>query len=212
MTEEEVVEIIDRVAKRLANKFKFSYHETKDMEQEARLLALEGLEKYDQIRPLENYLWTHVHNRLFNFKRDNYIRPYRPCMKCEFGSFNTESVEYEECSKYNEHEECKSFKRWLKQNNAKLNIAHPLEYSCVDGDENGLSYNILAEDDLISNELKVILDKYIPIEYRHHYLRLIHGYRVVAKYKKPLLEIIQDIIDNHYKDNKESNQENSGGK
>ncbi len=193
MSEEEVVDIIDRIAKRLANKFKFGYHETKDMEQEARSLAWEGLSGYDGIRPLENYLWIHVHNRLFNFKRDNYIRPYCPCVKCQFGTTN------DKCNQYDDRSECESFLRWVSNNNAKLNIIHPLEYSCVnDSNENKLSNSTVAEDYLIDNELKQILDKYIPIEFRHHYLRLIYGYKVRAKYKIPLLETIKQIIDKHY--------------
>ncbi len=193
ISETEVVDIIDRIAKRLANKFKFGYHETKDMEQEARSLAWEGLSGYDGIRPLENYLWAHVHNRLFNFKRDNYIRPYCPCMKCKSRILN------DKCNKYEDRSECESFLRWVSNNNAKLNIIHPLEYSCVDdNNEDKMSNCTVAEDYLIDNELKQVLDKHIPIEFRHYYLRLIYGYKVRTKYKIPLLKIIREIIDKYH--------------
>ena len=71
MTEEEVIETIERVATRLCRKFRFGYHEVDDIKQQASLFAWEGLEKYDEKRPLENFLWTHVRNRLYNFKRNN---------------------------------------------------------------------------------------------------------------------------------------------
>ena len=44
------------------------------MKQQAAIFALEGLEKYDNKRPLENFLWTHVRNRLFNYKRETIIK------------------------------------------------------------------------------------------------------------------------------------------
>ena len=194
MTEKEVLDIIDRVAKKLANKFKFGYHETADMEQEARYEALKGIARYDGVRPLENYLWTHVHNRLFNFKRDNYFRPYCPCLKCD-------DCFVGECKKYDNQTECFIFTRWINQNIAKLNIIHPLEFSCVDDDnENKMSNSIVATDYLINDELKKVLDQHIPLEHRHNYLKLISGCRLQTKYKEPLLQIIREIIDEHYDD------------
>ena len=56
MTEDEVVQTINLIANRLAGKFKFGYHELEDMKQQARLFAWEGLENYDGVRPLENFL------------------------------------------------------------------------------------------------------------------------------------------------------------
>ena len=56
MDETEVIAIIDRIANRLAAKFKFGYHELEDMKQQARLFAWEGMENYDGVRPLDNFL------------------------------------------------------------------------------------------------------------------------------------------------------------
>ena len=35
---------------------------------------MEALERYDERKPLENFLFVHIANRLKNFKRDNYFR------------------------------------------------------------------------------------------------------------------------------------------
>jgi hypothetical protein len=35
---------------------------------------MEALDRYDGVRPLENFLSIHIKNRLNNFKRDNYYR------------------------------------------------------------------------------------------------------------------------------------------
>jgi len=194
LSEDEVVQIIDKIAKRLAARFKFGYHEVKDIEQQARLLALEGMQKYDGVRPLENYLWVHVRNRLFNFKRDNYFRPYGPCEKCD--KYNKSN---NLCDDYQELCECELYQQWQIKNMAKLNLIYPIEFSCVDDyNEGNMHDTILTEDCVLNNELKIILDKHIPIEYRHHYLRLLYGYSVQQQYKLIVIALIRDIIDEHY--------------
>ena len=74
LTEQEVIDIITGVAKKLAPKFVFASYETEDIEQEAFLMGVEGLERYDSTKPLENFMYAHINNRLKNFKRDNYYR------------------------------------------------------------------------------------------------------------------------------------------
>ena len=55
MTEEEVLETIEKIANKLCYKFKFGYPGVEDMQQQATLFALEGLDSYDEKRPLENF-------------------------------------------------------------------------------------------------------------------------------------------------------------
>ena len=74
MTEQEVIETITKVADRQAAKFRFGYYEVEDMRQEAFIIAMDALDRYDEKRPLENFLAVHVNNRLKNFKRDNFYR------------------------------------------------------------------------------------------------------------------------------------------
>ena len=74
LSEQEVIEVITRVSKKLAPKFVFASYEAEDIEQEAFLMGVEGLDRYDSSKPLENFMYTHINNRLKNFKRDNYYR------------------------------------------------------------------------------------------------------------------------------------------
>ena len=74
MTEQEVIETITKVADRQAAKFRFGYYEVEDMLQEAFIIAMDALDRYDEKRPLENFLAVHVNNRIKNFKRDNFYR------------------------------------------------------------------------------------------------------------------------------------------
>ena len=69
-----VVETITKIAKRIAPKYVFSGYDVEDIEQEAFIIGIGGLDKYDPARPLENFMYTHINNRLKTFKRDNYYR------------------------------------------------------------------------------------------------------------------------------------------
>lgn len=74
MTPEEVIDTIQSIAKKLAPKFVFASFDEEDIAQEAFIIGIDGLEKYDSSRPLSNFMFTHISNRLKNFKRDNYYR------------------------------------------------------------------------------------------------------------------------------------------
>jgi DNA-directed RNA polymerase specialized sigma24 family protein len=74
ISEQEVIDTITKIAKRLAHRYVFSGYDVEDIEQEAFLIGIAGLEKYDPSRPLENFMYTHINNRLKTFKRDNYYR------------------------------------------------------------------------------------------------------------------------------------------
>jgi DNA-directed RNA polymerase specialized sigma24 family protein len=74
LNEQEVIATIQKIAKRLAPKYVFAGYEVEDIEQEAFLIGFAGLKSYDPTRPLENFMYTHINNRLKTFKRDNYYR------------------------------------------------------------------------------------------------------------------------------------------
>lgn len=74
MTEQEVIDTISRVSRHLAPKFVFASYDIEDIFQEAFIIGIEGLDKYDETRPLSNFMFTHISNRLKNFKRNNYYR------------------------------------------------------------------------------------------------------------------------------------------
>lgn len=74
MTEDEVVDTILTISRKVASKFVFAFYDEDDIAQEAFIIGIEGLERYDSSRPLSNFMYTHISNRLKNFKRDNYYR------------------------------------------------------------------------------------------------------------------------------------------
>jgi DNA-directed RNA polymerase specialized sigma24 family protein len=73
-TDAEILETITNVAAKLAPKYTFGYYGVDDIRQEAIMMGYEALPRYDNKRPLENFIYVHINNRLKTFKRDNYFR------------------------------------------------------------------------------------------------------------------------------------------
>ena len=190
--EDEFVRIIDIISKKLAYKFKFGYHDIDDMKQQATIFAIEALERYDKSRPLENFLWTHVRNRLFNFKRDNYQRPDKPCIKCPLFdklSGNSDS----NCTKYRNKLDCEPYRSWHSRNLTKKNLMHLTtiedlkEYLC--------SANIYQNNEEV-NELIKLLDEELFGEYRAIYLKVRYGNKVCKQQMNKLVGKIQEMLKN----------------
>lgn len=188
VTESEFLTVLDNISKRLVHKFKFGYHDIDDMKQQAAIFALEGLEKYDHSRPLENFLWTHVRNRLFNYKRNNYQRPDKPCLNCPLYDPDCKTS-ISQCSKYNNKQNCELYASWSNRNENKKNIMKP-GYIDYDIPHKG-SLDLLVQN----NEIISFLDENIHADYREHYLRLKHGERVtknkILKLQKHIQELMQ---------------------
>lgn len=71
----EHTEKIREIAKAAAKKYVFPNYDEDDIEQEAFIIGLEAMSRYDPDRPLENFLRVHIKNRLLNLRRDKYYRP-----------------------------------------------------------------------------------------------------------------------------------------
>lgn len=72
---EEHFKTINDLATLFGPKYKFGSYTNHDMIQEALCIGLEGYQRWDQSRPLVNFISKHISNRLKSFKRDNYFRP-----------------------------------------------------------------------------------------------------------------------------------------
>lgn len=72
MTEQEVVDQIEKVCNRIAPRYTFYGYTLDDIKQEAFIICMEALNRYDNSRPLENFLSVNLSNRLKNFVRDNH--------------------------------------------------------------------------------------------------------------------------------------------
>jgi DNA-directed RNA polymerase specialized sigma24 family protein len=73
MTEQEVIDQITKVCNRIAPKYTFYGYTANDIKQESFMICMEALNRYDQNRPLENFLSVNLSNRLKNFVRDHHF-------------------------------------------------------------------------------------------------------------------------------------------
>jgi hypothetical protein len=196
MTEEEVIEVINNVVRRLAWKYRFGYHTVDDIKQQGWLEAWKGLDKYDNKRPLENFLWTHVRNRLFNYKRDNYERPDLPCLDCPFKAYDPHCVNSNSgCTKFSDKMECSLYASWAKRNSTKRNLMNPMELGdVVDGQEQNMKTWDNIEDILDKKELIKTIEENIPIELKPDFIRLRYDIRLPKIRKEKVLSAIHNIL------------------
>ena len=87
MTEEEVLAILEKIARSLSYKFVFGCYEHEDISQQAIIAGIKLLDKYDGVRPLENFLRVSMKRAMCNFKRDKYVRLNKPCLNCPIGAY-----------------------------------------------------------------------------------------------------------------------------
>jgi len=188
VTEEELLRTIEIITKKLAYKFKFGYHELSDMKQQISVFAIEGLEKYDHKRPLENFLWTHVRNRLFNFKRDNYQRPDKPCLTCPL--FNRHCADtLSDCTEYRDKNDCELYYAWFKRNNTKKNLMY---LNTIEEIKENLP-NFKHKQTPEYQEMINFLDEVLIGEYRTIYLKIKYGTKVYKSEIQKLLYKIQEL-------------------
>lgn len=152
------------VIKKIAKKYKFGYLTDEDLEQQGYVECMEALERYDGRAPLANFLAVNLHNRLFNFRRDEYYR-YNP--KCS--------------------DECRC--RFCKQKQDKKNLLNPLdifEYS------NNFTLNE-DEPKEIADILQKI-DRDLPVEFREDYLKLKNGSKLTKTRKINVIAKLKEIV------------------
>ncbi len=73
LTEQQVIDQINIVVNRIAPRYTFYGYTVDDIKQESFIICMEALNRYDQKRPLENFLSVNLSNRLKNFVRDHHF-------------------------------------------------------------------------------------------------------------------------------------------
>jgi DNA-directed RNA polymerase specialized sigma24 family protein len=193
-TEEEIIKIIDKIANKLSYKFTFGCYTREDIEQEARIIALEGLDAYNPDMPLENFLWVHVKNRLCNLKRKKYIRLDKPCLNCPLKAY----IKPDGCSIFQNKMDCELYSKWTNRNEAKKNIINPVSMSSiVDTDENNMYKEDSPADKLYTKELIELLDQHITPDVRPIWLQLKGGLKIHNEDMERLKERVRDIMEMH---------------
>lgn len=191
MTEKEVTDIIDRIVKRLGSIYRFGYHSIEDMQQQGRLEAIKGIENYDGKRPLENFLWTHVRNRLHNYKRDNYQRHDKPCLKCPLKGYDASTGG---CTIYSSLYNCELYNNWHKRNSPKKNLMCTADIDNIDDENESNMKTFDVADNIDTNSILAIIDKYLPLSMREDYLKIKFNYKVSKKRQDEIFDKIREIL------------------
>lgn len=72
MSEEEVINTIQIVVDRISPRYTFPGWDLQDIKQEAFIICMSALQRYQHGNPLENFLSVNLSNRLKNLIRDNH--------------------------------------------------------------------------------------------------------------------------------------------
>lgn len=193
MTENEVVEAIQTAANALI-RLKFGPNDEDDIRQQAAMYAIQALNAgaYDPrtgpdgkpTRPLVNFLYTHMRNRLLNFLRDTWRRADPPCKSCHDSlPDKTEHPNGRYCDKY---------EAWLRRNMAKQNIACPTDISELEGVDRVASDDVVEESE--TKEILRLIDAKLPVSMRSDYLRMRDGQRLAKARRLEIEDAVREII------------------
>lgn len=177
LTEEQVTDLIIKIAKKIARNNKFSYYSIQDIEQELCIFALEALPRYKpEIAPLAVFLETHMHNRLKNFKRDKHFRHLTKCPRCDDHS-------------------CPSCCKKLERRYTKYKVTNP---NAIDESSSFLPYPDSCLDTLLDDaDLFAKINNLIPLRYRLDMIKLMHGKTISHHRKQRLINLVMELLDDN---------------
>jgi len=181
MTPQEI-KTIQKVAHRLAPKYTFGFYDAEDIEQECFLLASEALDKYNpKLGSLENFLFTHLSNRLKNFLRKHYYRQTFYCKYCK-----GENPECEYCER----------RRWRFA--VKKHLMEPIDIDRINCDREANTYeNYDPLEKMELDEVFSIINQELEIPLRIDYLRMLEGLHVPKPKREFIEERIMEILEGH---------------
>lgn len=187
VTEDAFLEAVNSVADLLAHHFKFGIYDADDIRQQAALFGIEAMgegTKYDPKRPLPNFIFSHVRNRLLNLKRNKLRRSDPPCRECH------EALPGQ--TTHPDRQYCKRYSSWLKLNLAKSSLMCPMELSAVTNDRESCESEVV--ETVETDEILRKIDRELPVELRSDYLRMRAGESVPKATRSHIEQVVLRII------------------
>ena len=193
LTEQEVLQIIQKTVAYLAPSFKFGYFDTEDMKQEGTIFCLEALDSFNFDKSCQEevgdalltFLKTHVRWRFLNMRRKQLTRlepPICECKLCKNDSAN--------------RLDCKKYSNWVKRNVAKKSLMEPFDVSEIHTVDASFTFDI--EMNILSSDVIEILNEHVPASIRSDYRRFMEGVSVPKARREKLIQEIKIIISEHY--------------
>ncbi len=197
LTEQQFLDTVKVVARRLSSKFRFGYNSIEDIEQQSVIHAYKSLKKWDRVRPLENFLYRCIHNLLYNDKRNQVGRPDKPCLTCPLYDPHC-NKSTSQCEDFENKNDCEMYASWVKRNDSKKNIMQPIDiYNVRDEHEENMKTGDHI-DELERQELWTIIDKHLDTKLRADYIKLRHNIKIPKQRRLQIERAILDITKEHY--------------
>lgn len=194
MTQQEVLGLINKIATRLAPKFVFGYHTFEDIKQQAFIEACKGLEKYDGKRPLENFLWVHIKNRLCNYKRDHFERIDKICLRCPLKAYDKSLPS--ECKLHEDKLNCDLYRAWLSRNEPKKNLVNCLDIDNIDDAcESKMRVSVDMDGGIEHKRVIDLIDEKLPMHLRQSYLKLKAGQKVSRRDREEIKAVVASVME-----------------
>lgn len=180
--DQKTIQTIQKVAKNLAQKYKFGYYDADDIEQEAFIIAMESLSKFDpNISSLETFLYIVISSRLKNFLRKNYVRKDIKCLYC-----NNTDPNCEYCQR----------REWMYA--TKKNLVEPIDIDSVNGDnEKNMSVNSDISLKMEIDEIFSIINQRLEVPLRVDYLKMLDGVYVPKQRRELIEQTILEILEEY---------------
>ncbi len=194
ISEEEFLTIVDNIGNMLSQKFSFGYFTKEDIKQEIFIEACKGLSSYDGKRPLANFLYIHVKNRLCNLKRNKFERPDKPCLNCPLKAYNLNLPS--ECTLYTNKNDCELYNNWASRNVPKKNLMNCIDIHNVDDTQ---ERSMHTSNDYVGNmeydRMVKLIDEHLPMGLRPYYLKIKANQKVSRVHKEEVQNAIQEILE-----------------
>lgn len=185
--EASVVAAIESVSRKLARAFSFGSFTPQDIAQEVALFSMELLRKgkYDPAMPLQAYLMTHARRRLCNMKRNLHHRSDSPCARCAAGDHCCEPGP------------CKKHAAWAARNLAKATLNRTVDLADASPEREPRTAESVVEQAAERNELAELLDRYLDVDLRADYKRMLAGEVVIALKRRRVQQEVARIMAEH---------------
>lgn len=138
----EAMVVITTTINAMAGRYRFGYHTIEDMRQQCWTFVLSQLYRYDGKRSLAAFVGTILITRSFNYKRDTYHRPQKPCLRCPF--FDKVN---KDCTLFQDKSNCDKHEKWRLLNEAKRNLHHFAPMECAAG----ATSEVISHEDAFAN-------------------------------------------------------------
>lgn len=189
MTEDQVLAAIEEAVRVLAPQFKIPGYAVEDVAQEARIMGMECLCRYDPqhdangrpTRPLVNFLFGHIRRRLHNLRRDKFKRSDAPCRQCHSGEPHEPT------------RACDIYRSWLERNTRRAQLAIAYSFDQPEVAERAQP-GTDQQDEATLRDMRRLIDEHLPLELRRDFLMLVEGRRIDTRRRQMVVDAVKEIL------------------